>query len=59
MQELVKGFKSLLALEGNVEETLGLTFQITYESFGAMLTHDLKPDGGSIPVTNENRQGKP
>jgi len=26
------------------------------EAFGEILTHDLKENGGNVPVTNENRQ---
>ena len=45
----------MLDFDGNVEETFAQSFQISYKDvFGSTITHDLKPDGASIPVTNDN-----
>lgn len=33
-----------------------LTFSADYESFGVVQTHDLKPDGRNISVTDANKQ---
>jgi hypothetical protein len=55
---LLIGLEKLLKFEGNVEETYEQSFQVSYEYFGEMRKYDLKPNGGSIPLTNENRQGK-
>lgn len=35
----------------------GLTFQVAYEVYGESKTHDLKPGGGDIAVTQENKKG--
>jgi ubiquitin-protein ligase E3 A len=41
--DLARGLEALLAHEGeDVEEVFGLTFELTYESYGAMKTHTLK-----------------
>jgi ubiquitin-protein ligase E3 A len=53
---LARGLEQLLAFDGNVEETFCRTFQVETEAFGDVVTHDLKPNGANIPVTNENRQ---
>eukprot|EP01124_Arcella_intermedia_P028913 TRINITY_DN5997_c0_g1_i2.p1 TRINITY_DN5997_c0_g1~~TRINITY_DN5997_c0_g1_i2.p1 ORF type:complete len:745 (-),score=142.97 TRINITY_DN5997_c0_g1_i2:829-3012(-) len=54
---LYTGLTQLLAYNGqNIEEDFQLHFQITISYFGATETHDLKPNGGAIPVTLENRQ---
>lgn len=51
------GLKSLLDHEGDVEEDLMATFSIQYhDMFGTARTHELKPDGGNINVTKENRK---
>ncbi|XP_077863624.1 ubiquitin-protein ligase E3A-like [Saccoglossus kowalevskii] len=48
---------SLLEYEGDVEETFMQTFEISLQDlFGAPVTYDLKENGSSIPVTNENRK---
>jgi hypothetical protein len=56
--DVAKGLRQLLAFEGDVEETFGLTFQISWEEFGATKVHELRYNGGNISVTNENRKGK-
>ncbi|KAJ3127744.1 putative E3 ubiquitin-protein ligase HTD2 [Nowakowskiella sp. JEL0407] len=51
------GLEKLLNFEGNVEEVFQRTFQIEYENqFGERQTFDLRPNGDTIPVTNENRE---
>ncbi|KJE95518.1 ubiquitin ligase E3A isoform 1 [Capsaspora owczarzaki ATCC 30864] len=52
---LAHGLQELLEYDGDVEATFCRTFQLSYDVFGATKTHDLKPNGDSIPVTNENR----
>lgn len=56
MPDLGRGLKELLEYEGDVEEDLCQTFQISYTIFGEVITHNLKPKGDKIPVTKENRQ---
>lgn len=56
MPDLGRGLKELLDYEGDVEEDLCQTFQISYTIFGEVVTHNLKPRGDKIPVTKENRQ---
>lgn len=46
---------SLLDFDGDVENTFHAVFQLSYDVFGEIRTFDLKENGGSIPVTNENR----
>jgi hypothetical protein len=46
-----------LEFDGNVEETFMQNFQISYEAYGMVQTHDLKEGGADIPLTNDNRQG--
>ncbi|XP_072041888.1 LOW QUALITY PROTEIN: probable E3 ubiquitin-protein ligase HECTD2 [Amphiura filiformis] len=54
--DLANGLKETLAYEGDVEEDLCMSFQASYSVYGTVQTHDLKPNGANIPVTNENRQ---
>jgi len=54
--ELAHGLKELLSYEGDVENDLCQTFQISYKSYGVVVTKDLKKNGSQIPVTNENRE---
>ena len=56
-QSLGKGLEQLLELEDDVESTYNRTFQIEYESFGHRITHELKPGGAHIKLTNDNRKG--
>jgi hypothetical protein len=53
--DLAKGFRELLSFDGNVEETFGQVFQMSYDFFGERRTIDLKEDGANIAVTNDNR----
>ena len=50
--------KSLLEYAGDdLEDVFGMTFRIGYQDvFGNALTHDLKAEGDSITVTQENKQ---
>ncbi|KAK4471444.1 hypothetical protein MN116_004872 [Schistosoma mekongi] len=55
---LAQGLKSLLEYEyDNIEEVFGCSFVINYlDPFGSVITHELKPNGATIPVTKENRK---
>lgn len=49
--------KELVEYEGNVEEDMMITFQISQtDPFGNRLMYDLRENGDKIPVTNENRK---
>jgi hypothetical protein len=50
--------QQLLSYEGDFEERFGLTFQISWEEFGATKVHELRYNGSNIPVTYENRKGQ-
>ncbi len=52
------GLEKLLDYPGNVEEDIGGTFVVPFESFGEVKYHPLKPGGENIPLTNANREGK-
>ncbi|XP_057857304.1 uncharacterized protein LOC131066540 isoform X2 [Cryptomeria japonica] len=54
--EVARSLQQLLEFEGDVASTFCLFFQVSYDYFGELRTYDLLPDGGDIPVTNENRQ---
>eukprot|EP00794_Sanderia_malayensis_P005513 gene5513-6198_t len=54
--ELCSGLKQLLEYDGDVENDLCQIFQISYTSFGHIVTKDLKRNGSQIPVTNQNRE---
>ncbi|CAH1793709.1 unnamed protein product, partial [Owenia fusiformis] len=54
---LGRSLKQLQEFEdGAVEETFGLTFQISRLYFDEVKSHDLVPNGANIPVTNDNRK---
>ncbi|XP_066435273.1 ubiquitin-protein ligase E3A isoform X2 [Eleutherodactylus coqui] len=54
---LYQSLKDLLEYEGNVEEDMMMTFQISQtDLFGNPLMHDLKENGDKIPITNDNRK---
>lgn len=44
-----------LIREPDFEEVFSLTFELSREQFGAVKLVPLKPDGGNIPVTLENK----
>lgn len=56
--DLYRSLSEVLAYEGgDMEEVFMLTFCISYaDVFGGVLTHNLKPGGEKIPVTQENKQ---
>ncbi|ERN18037.1 hypothetical protein AMTR_s00046p00187790 [Amborella trichopoda] len=54
--DIAKGLQLLLEFSSDVAETFYLFFQITYDYFGELHTHDLIPNGCDTPVTNQNRQ---
>lgn len=57
LQVLYQSLKDLQEYEGNVEEDMMITFQISQtDLFGNPLMYDLKEGGDKIPVTNENRK---
>lgn len=43
--------------EGDVQAEFERSFQVDMESFGHVFTVDLKPGGGEIKLTNENKHG--
>uniref|UniRef100_A0A8C9U5Z5 Ubiquitin-protein ligase E3A n=1 Tax=Scleropages formosus TaxID=113540 RepID=A0A8C9U5Z5_SCLFO len=54
---LHQSLKELLEYEGNVEEDMMITFQISQtDLFGNPLMYNLRENGDRIPVTNENRK---
>ncbi|ORY52963.1 hypothetical protein BCR33DRAFT_675135 [Rhizoclosmatium globosum] len=55
--ELGRGLKKLLEYDNDdFQELYDWTFQIQYDGpYGNRNTHDLKPNGASIPLTKENR----
>jgi ubiquitin-protein ligase E3 A len=53
---LAQGLRKLLEFEGNVEDAFMQNFQISYEAYGMVQTHDLKEGGADMPLTNANRQ---
>ncbi|XP_071946832.1 probable E3 ubiquitin-protein ligase HECTD2 [Antedon mediterranea] len=54
--DLAHGLKELLEYDGNVEDDLCMTFEISLPCYGSVKTTNLKPNGDKIPVTNDNRQ---
>jgi len=53
--ELYHSFLKLLEFNGDVEQTFCLDFSINHDFYGEMKTIELKENGTSIPVTNDNR----
>lgn len=56
MPDLGHGLQQLLDYPGDVEADLATTFSVEEENFGELLTHELKPGGSQLAVTNSNRQ---
>jgi len=50
------GLKQLLSFDGDVEETFAVNFNLAYSIFGETKTVELKKNGSSIPVNNQNRR---
>lgn len=42
--------------ESNISGIIESTFSVENNSFGALVVHELKPGGASIPVTEENKR---
>ena len=53
--QLARGLQMMLEFDGDVEETFARTFVVSYEEYGTVKTHPLKPGGDDTPVTNQNR----
>ncbi|XP_064865442.1 ubiquitin-protein ligase E3A-like isoform X2 [Oncorhynchus nerka] len=54
---LYQSLKELLDYEGDVEEDMMITFQISQtDLFGDPITYDLKENGDKIPVNEDNRK---
>ncbi len=51
--ELERSLRSLLSYEGDLAD-LGLTFSVTQDSMGAVVTVPLITDGANVPVTSHN-----
>uniref|UniRef100_A0A3Q3W0B0 E3 ubiquitin-protein ligase n=1 Tax=Mola mola TaxID=94237 RepID=A0A3Q3W0B0_MOLML len=50
-------YNSLIWIDNNIEECgLEMFFSVDKEILGEVTTHDLKPDGGNIQVTEENKE---
>ncbi|XP_059470269.1 probable E3 ubiquitin-protein ligase HECTD2 [Neocloeon triangulifer] len=56
MPDVAKGISELLAYEGNVEEDMCMSFEVSLEEYGSVRTWPLKPNGDKMHVTNENRE---
>ncbi|CDH49286.1 ubiquitin-protein ligase e3a [Lichtheimia corymbifera JMRC:FSU:9682] len=52
---LARGLERLLLFEGDVQAEFERSFQVDMETFGHVFTVDLKPMGGEIKLTNENK----
>ncbi|KAB7497247.1 putative E3 ubiquitin-protein ligase HECTD2 [Armadillidium nasatum] len=55
MPEIAHSLKELLKYEGDVEEDMCLTFQVSMEEYSGSHTFNLKENGETIPVSNQNR----
>lgn len=54
---LSNGIVSLACRDNNIEECgLEMFFSVDKEILGEVTTHELKPDGGNIQVTEENKE---
>ncbi|KAG7305263.1 hypothetical protein JYU34_009308, partial [Plutella xylostella] len=55
---LYSGLQDMLQYTGeDLEQVYLQSFRVGYtDVFGTALTHDLKPDGGSVPVTQDNKR---
>ncbi|KAG2232848.1 hypothetical protein INT48_006300 [Thamnidium elegans] len=51
---LGKGLERLLSFNGDIESEYDRSFQVDIQSFGHVLTCDLKPDGAKTQLTSEN-----
>ena len=48
-------YNSLLWIQQNDPEPLDLTFTVEEDTFGQLTTHELKPGGLELPVTDQNK----
>eukprot|EP00850_Spirogloea_muscicola_P003742 SM000015S01242 [mRNA] locus=s15:773139:784742:- [translate_table: standard] len=51
-----RSLRQLLEFTADVEQTFSQTFQVSYEYYGEVRTHDLVPNGGEVMVNNSNRE---
>lgn len=42
--------------ENDITEVIDHTFTVMQDSFGELQVHELKPDGSTIPVTEDNKK---
>ncbi|KAF4519049.1 hypothetical protein B566_EDAN001635 [Ephemera danica] len=56
LADIARGLSELLAYEGNVEEDMCMSFEVSLEEYGSVRTWPLKPGGENTPVNNENRR---
>lgn len=54
--DVVTLFRSYSGRESNISGIIESTFSVENNSFGALVVHELKPGGASIPVTEENKR---
>lgn len=54
--EIHDGLTKLLRFEGDVESVFATTFSVEYDRYGAVVSHDLVPNGSHVAVTRENRE---
>lgn len=56
---VIENFNSIYFLhfrENNISNVIESTFSVENNSFGALVVHELKPSGASIPVTEDNKR---
>jgi len=56
MPDVASSLQNILDYAGDVEEDMFMSFQVSLGEYGKIKTVDLKPNGGDIPVTRENRE---
>ncbi len=56
MPDVARSLRELLLYEGDVEEDLMLTFEVSVDEYGSVITGDLKQGNGkNVNVTQDNR----
>lgn len=55
MPELAKGLEQLLQFKGDVESTFALSFEVEYDYFGEMRSHELRPGGSKVRLVDTLR----
>ena len=48
MPDIARSMEQLLQYDGDVENTFGLSFEVEYDYFGQLKTHELKPNGSKV-----------